>query len=264
MNNGPQSTSKTRDVAEPTDWFEDESFWELVYGHMFPDESFAAAEEQVGRFSELTGSPFSRVLDLCCGPGRHSIPLAKRGAAVTGVDRSSFLLKKARARAESDNLKTEWIQEDMRTFVRPGQFDLAICLFTSFGYFEKEEENLAVLRNIHSSLWPGGSFIVDVLGKEILARRFAPSAVEEYPDGTMMIERREIIADWSRTRATWILIQNNQATRWVINTALYSGQELASLLRKTGFKDVRLYGTWKGGPYDLNAERLIAVAAKEK
>jgi SAM-dependent methyltransferase len=262
MNNGPQSTPKTRDVAEPADWFEDESFWELVYRHMFPDESFAAAEEQVGRFSELTGSPFSRVLDLCCGPGRHSIPLAKRGAAVTGVDRSSFLLKKARARAESENLKIEWIQEDMRTFVRPGQFDLAICLFTSFGYFENEEENLAVLRNIYSSLVPGGSFIVDVLGKEILARRFAPSAVEEYPDGTMMIERREIIADWSRTRATWILIQNNQATRWVISTALYSGQELASLLQKTGFKDVRLYGTWKGAPYDLNAERLIAVAGK--
>jgi SAM-dependent methyltransferase len=264
MKNGPESTSKTRDVAKRADWFEDESFWELVFGHMFPDESFAAAEEQAGCFSELTGSPFSRVLDLCCGPGRHSIPLARRGAAVTGVDRSSFLLKKARARAESENLKIEWIQEDMRTFVRPGQFDLAISLFTSFGYFEKEEENLAVLRNIHSSLAPGGWFIVDVLGKEILARRFAPSAVEEYPNGTMMIERREIIADWSRVRATWILIQNNQATRWVVNTALYSGQELATLLRNAGFKAVRLYGTWKGGPYDLNAERLIAVAGKER
>jgi SAM-dependent methyltransferase len=264
MNNDLQSTLETPNVAKPADWFEDESFWELVFGHMFPDESFAAAEEQAGRFSELTGSPFSRVLDLCCGPGRHSIPLARRGIAVTGVDRSSFLLKKARARAESENLKIEWIQEDMRTFVRPGQFDLAISLFTSFGYFEKEEENFAVLRNIHSSLVPGGWFIADVLGKEILARRFAPSAVQEYPDGTTMIERREIIADWSRTRATWILIQNNQATRWVVNTALYSGQELASLLRNAGFKDVRLYGTWKGGAYDLNAERLIAVAAKER
>jgi SAM-dependent methyltransferase len=264
MDNGPQSASKTPDVVKPSAWFEDESFWELVFPHMFPDKSFAAAEEQVGYFSELTGSPFSRVLDLCCGPGRHSIPLARRGAAVTGVDRSSFLLKKAGARAESENLKIEWIPEDMRTFVRPGQFDLAISLFTSFGYFEKEEDNLSVLRNIHSSLVPGGWFIVDVLGKEILARRFAPSGVEEYPDGTMMMERREIIADWSRIRATWILIQNNQATRWVVNTALYSGQELASLLRNAGFKDVRLYGTWKGGPYDLNAERLIAVAAKEK
>jgi SAM-dependent methyltransferase len=262
MDNGPQSTSKTRDVVKPSAWFEDESFWELAFPYMFPDKSFAAAEEQVVHFSELTGSPFSRVLDLCCGPGRHSIPLARRGAAVTGVDRSSFLLEKARARAESENLSIEWIQEDMRAFVRPGQFDLAISLFTSFGYFEKEEDNLSVLRNIHTSLVPGGWFIVDVLGKEILARRFAPSAVEELADGTTMIERREIIADWSRTRATWILIQNNQATRWVLNTALYSGQELANLLRTARFKDVRLNGTWKGGPYDLNAERLIAVAGK--
>jgi hypothetical protein len=79
-----------------------------------------------------------------------------------------------------------------------------------------------------------------------------------------MIERREIIADWSRVRATWILIENNQAIRWVINTALYSGQELATLLRNVGFKAVRLYGTWKGGPYDLTAERLITVAGKER
>jgi SAM-dependent methyltransferase len=243
-------------------WFADESFWEVSFEFMFPDESFAQAEEQVGHFSELTGSSFSRVLDLCCGPDRHSIPLARRGALVTGVDRTSFLLKNARDRAESESLDIEWIQQDMRTFVRPGKFDLATSLFTSFGYFDKEEENLTVLRNVRSSLVPGGFFIVDVLGKEVLARRFAPSAMDELSDGTIMVQRREIVADWSRTKATWLFIKNNQVTRWDVNTALYSGQELAKLLRTAGFADVRLYGTWNGAPYDLNAERLIAVAGK--
>jgi SAM-dependent methyltransferase len=264
---GPGMKSELQSNAEDSpavapDWFEDQSFWEVSFGFMFPDESFAQAEEQVGHFSELTGSAFSRVLDLCCGPGRHSIPLAKRGALVTGVDRTSFLLKKARDRAKSEGLDIEWIQQDMRTFVRPGKFDLAISLFTSFGYFENENENLIVLRNVHSSLVPGGFFIVDVMGKEVLARRFAPSAVEEHSDGTMMVQRREIIADWSRTKATWLFIENNHVTRWELNTALYSGQELANLLRTAGFADVRLYGTWNGAPYDLNAERLIAVAGK--
>jgi SAM-dependent methyltransferase len=261
MNNEPQSEIEIRDIVEPSAWFEDESFWEMSFPFMFPNESFLAAEEQVSRFTELTGAPYSRVLDFCCGPGRHAIPLARRGAQVTGVDRSSFLLNKAASRAKAENLRIEWVQEDMRTFVRPARFDLAISLFTSFGYFD-EQENLVVLGNILRSLASSGFFIVDLMSKEILARRFAPCGIEEQPDGSILVQKREITDDWSRIKATWILIQNNQATRWVLNTALYSGQELANLLRTAGFADVRLYGNWQGAPYDLNAERLIAVAGK--
>ncbi|MGA8659534.1 MAG: class I SAM-dependent methyltransferase [Chthoniobacterales bacterium] len=191
---------------------------------------------------------------------RHAIPLAKQGALVTGVDRSSFLLEKARARAGSE--KIEWIQEDMRTFVRPGQFDLVINLWTSFGYFENAEEDLVVLRNAYDCLLPGGFFVVDLLGKEVLARKFAPRSVEERPDGSMLVEKREIIQDWGRIKVQWLLIQNDQITRVKFDHALYSGRELTDLLRAAGFKSVRLYGTWQGAPYDLNAERLIAVAAK--
>jgi SAM-dependent methyltransferase len=241
-------------------WFEDDSFWESAFPCLFPEERFASAEEQVSQLAKLIGSPFSRVLDLCCGPGRHAIPLAKQGALVTGVDRSSFLLEKARSRAGSE--KIEWIQEDMRAFVRPGQFDLVINLWTSFGYFGSPEEDLIVLRNAYRSLRPAGFFVIDLLGKEVLARKFAPRAVEERPDGSMLVEKREIIQDWCRIKVQWLLIQNDQITRVEFDHALYSGRELTELLRAAGFKSVRLYGTWQGAPYDLNAERLIAVAAK--
>jgi hypothetical protein len=78
----------------------------------------------------------------------------------------------------------------------------------------------------------------------------------------MLVEKREIIQDWCRIKVQWLLIQNNEITRVEFDHALYSGRELTDLLRATGFKSVRLYGTWQGAPYDLNAERLIAVAAK--
>jgi len=255
--------SETTESADRLDWFEDESFWELSFPYVFPDEKFVSAEEQVNQIVKLTGSPFSHVLDLCCGPGRHAIPLAQLGARVTGVDRSPFLLEKARSRAESHNLQIEWIQQDMRTFVRPKQFDLVINLFTSFGYFGTTEEDLAVLRNAYESSVPGGFFLIDIVGKEILARKFAPSAVDEQPDGSVLVQKREITGDWYRVKTQWLLIQKNQVTRLEFDHALYSGRELVDLLRAAGFEDVKLYGTWEGGPYDLNAERLIAVAHKQ-
>lgn len=253
------------DVAmkDTTSWFEDEHFWESTYPFIFLAERFAAAEAEVTELAKLTGSPFCRVLDLCCGPGRHSIPLARLGAKVTAVDRSLFLLEKARSRAESEKLDIEWVQEDMRSFVRPDAFDLAINLFTSFGYFG-DQEDLTVLRNVFRSLAPGGFFIIDLMGKEIIARGFAPSAVEKRPDGSIWVSTREIIDDWYRIRTQWFLIRDQKVTETSFDTALYSGRELADLLKKAGFDNVKLFGSLQGTPYDLKAQRLVAVARKQR
>ena len=111
-------------------WFEQEDFWRDLYPYMFPPERFAAAGEQVSQILGLTGITSGAVLDLCCGPGRHAIALANRRLAVTGVDASPFLLERARERAAEAGVTVEWIQDDMRHFVRPGAFDrtlLAYC-----------------------------------------------------------------------------------------------------------------------------------------
>jgi SAM-dependent methyltransferase len=243
-------------------WFEDEHLWESTYPFMFPEEKFTSAEAEVGELQNLTGSPFHRVLDLCCGPGRHSIPLARLGAEVTAVDRSPFLLEKARSRAGLENLHIEWIQEDMRSFVRPDEFDLVINLFTSFGYFGDVEEDLTVLRNVFRSLVPGGFFVIDLMGKEIIARGFAPSSVEKRPDGSILVQTREITDDWYRIQSHWLLIRDHQVTEIRFDHALYSGLELADLLKEADFERVKLFGSLQGTPYDLNAKRLVAVARK--
>lgn len=78
-------------------WFTDETFWESTYPFMFPEARFAASAESISKLLELAGTaPDAHVLDLACGPGRFAVPLAQIGDSVTGVDRSPFLLGKAR------------------------------------------------------------------------------------------------------------------------------------------------------------------------
>jgi len=245
-------------------WFEDDAFWELTFPFLFGEDPLGAAEPDVTGLLKLIGGPRDRVLDLCCGPGRHSVHLARQGAKVTGVDRSSFLLGKARAQAAAEGLSIEWLQDDMRTFVRPEAFDLVINLCTSFGYFEKADEDLAVLQNIYRSLVPGGVFVLELRGKEVFARGFTPSGVDVGKDGSLFVQMREITDDWSRIRSHWVFVRGEQATHVRINHALYSGREIADLLKKTGFEEVRLFGGLDGTPYDMNAKRLAAVAVKPK
>jgi len=204
----------------------------------------------------------SSVLDLCCGPGRHSLALAERGLTVTGVDRTEFLLEKARAEANSRGLEIEWSQQDMRDFVRPESFDLALSLLTSFGYFNNKDEDKKVLENIYLNLREGGYCLIDVFGKEVLARIFQPTRSDDLSDGSVLIQRCEIFDDWTRLRNEWILIKGDKAKTYRFHHTIYSGQELRGLLEGVGFRDVRPYGDLDGNEYGPEADRLIIVGRK--
>ena len=242
-----------------TQWFEDESLWVETYPYMFSPSRIAAAEAEVEPLLALVSMRPQSILDLCCGPGRFAIPLARRGFRVTGVDRTAFFLARARERAAAEDAHVEWGQDDMRSFVRPGAFDLALSMFTSFGYFDDKDEDIAVLRNVHASLRPGGALVMDVVGKELLARGFTPARSRKYPDGTVVIDRRDVYDDWTRVRMEWTLIRGDDVRVHTIHHTVYSGQELKDRFAAAGFHDVRLYGSMDGAPYGLEAERLIAV-----
>ncbi len=202
------------------------------------------------------------ILDLCCGPGRHSVLLAKRGIKVTSVDITPFLLKKARERAIAEGVQVEWVQKDMRDFVRDASYDLVLNMFTSFGYFEKEDDNLRVLRNIYRSIKPGGSCLIDVVSKEWLAKVFQPTSSSDEEDGTILVQRREVVKDWGRIKTEWILIKDGETRTFAFEHSIYSGQELKDRLEQTGFKNLRLYGSLDGEEYGVDSKRLIAVAQK--
>ena len=138
------------------EWFDDDEFWKTLYPYIFPKSRFDETPDQMKKVLALTKPSGKYVLDLCCGPGRCAIALAKAGYKVTGVDRTKYLLDRARSRARTAKAKIEWVQEDMRDFIRGDSFDLAVSMFTSFGYFDDKAQDVQVLKNIFTSLKPGG------------------------------------------------------------------------------------------------------------
>jgi SAM-dependent methyltransferase len=250
---------KTRREKE---WFDDDSFWRELYPFIFSKQRIADADQQVAKALALTKPRSKSILDLCCGPGRCSIALAKKGFSVTGVDKTKYLLDKARAKARAARVKIEWVQKDMRDFVRPDSFALVLSMFTSFGYFDDKREDVIVLQNMFRSLKPGGACLIEVLGKEHLAKIFQSTTSAVMPDDSVLVERHEIFDDWTRVRNEWLLIRNGKVRSFKFHHTIYSGLELRDRMQRVGFVDVTLHGSLDGDEYGPNAERLIAIGRK--
>lgn len=243
-------------------WHERDEFWEKWAPFLFSKERWENATEEVTNLvSLLKLTPGASVLDLCCGPGRHSLELARRGFSVVGVDRTKIYIEKAQKQAESEGLEVELIQKDMRNFCRPDSFDAVINVFTSFGYFEDERDDELVLKNVHRSLKEGGVFLIDLMGKEILARIFRERDWQEI-EGAVMLEDRKISKSWSWIENRWIMLKDGRAEEFKITHRIYSAVELTRLLSDSGFHTIAVHGDLAGAPYDHKAKRLVIVARK--
>lgn len=241
-------------------WHESDDFWLSMAPFMFSESSWENAPVQVDQLiSLLRLAPGSKVLDCPCGPGRHTLELARRGFDVTGVDRTAAYLEEARRRAEAENLAPDLLQADMRQFNRPEEFDVALSLFTSFGYFEDPAENELVLRNYHLSLRAGGILLMEMSGKEVLARIYQRRDWHEY-DGALLLEERNVASDWCRMESRWILVRDGLTKEVHFSHWLYSAGELGRMLMDNGFRRVEFYGDLEGSAYDHEAKRLVAVA----
>jgi SAM-dependent methyltransferase len=206
--------------------------------------------------------PSLRVLDLPCGVGRHSLELARLGCDVTAVDRTPAYLDQARTQAEAAGLPIEFVQADMRVFRRNAEFDLALNLFTSFGYFDDPQDDFRVLDNFFAALKPGGKIVMDMMGKEVLARVFTPRDWHVLDDGRIVLEDRKITADWTRVENRWIILQDGQQREFPFFHRVYGASDLRLLLTQAGFDVITIYGNLSGAPYDHEAQRLVAVAQK--
>jgi ubiquinone/menaquinone biosynthesis C-methylase UbiE len=245
-----------------TQWFEDESFWQEFYQFMFSEERFNTASEEVTKILERANFSGTKVLDLCCGPGRHAVELAKQNLQVTGMDKSNFLLNKAKEYAEQNEVEVSFIEEDMRNLNLPDSFDLIINIYTSFGYFEDKNEDLLVLKNIYHALKKGGTFLIDVMGKEVLAKIYQNTMSERVSEDYLFIGRPSIEDNWSRVKNEWMVIKNGKCKEYRFIHTIYSGQELKGLLETAGFKNIKLFGSFEGDEYGIDAKRLIATGVK--
>ena len=244
-------------------WWQDEEFWNSFAPYFFTEERVEGTAAEVEKLVALLRiAPSAKVLDLCCGIGRHSVEFARLGYRVTAVDLTASFLAQARERAKREKVQVDFVQSDMRDFVRPGAFDAAVNLVTSFGYFEEQADDLKAARNLYESLKPGARLVVEMMGKEILAHKFVPRRWEVAPDGTLLLMEHRLRSGWEWMEARCILIKD--ATRRELNFSyrVYSAAELGAVLRGGGFKAVEFFGSLSGAPYDHEAERLVALATK--
>ena len=149
----------------------------------------------------------------------------------------------------------------MRKFRRVESFDGVINLFTSFGYFEDPKDDRAVVGNIFASLRSSGVLVMQLMGKEVLARIFRPRDWYEQ-DGLLVVEERTVTQNWSWVESRWTLISGQSRIDLDLSHRLYSAAELSSLLRDCGFEQVAVFGDLGATPYDERANRLVLVARK--
>jgi len=243
-------------------WYQDENFWKTFAPAMFNQERLEAAEGDVDNIVKLLApEEGAKILDLCCGIGRHSLELARRGYEVVGVDLTDEYLTKAQRWAENEGLDVRFVKSDMRHFCQIEEFDAVINMFTAFGYFEIEADNRRVLANIHCSLRKGGTLILDTIGKEILARIFQQRDWHE-ADGGIFLREYKMQQNWSWIDSRWMMLKNGNIREYRFGHRIYSAVEIAGLLKDCGFSSVNIYGDLEGSDYDQNAKRLVAVAIK--
>ena len=253
-------------VVEQDEWFRDARFWEEFAGVVFNERRIRGTAQEVDQVLALTHDEApAAILDVCCGPGRHALELARRGFRVTGVDIMARHVEQGRAQAGREGLEVEFVEADVRTFRRPGAFDTAICMFTSFGYFEDLEDDRRVLGNVAESLRPGGHFLVQTMGKETVARSLRGRSwyrPEGSPGDIFLIEN-SVVGAWERVQLDWTIVRaDGTRSEASLRIRMFSALEMASLLRDAGFSDVAVFGDLDGRPYDTGANLLVAVARK--
>jgi SAM-dependent methyltransferase len=203
------------------------------------------------------------ILDLACGYGRHSLALAKNGFKVVGVDYSKYFLNLAKKEAKRLKIKNvKFLRKDIRKINFRKEFDLVISMFTSFGYFDKNEDNIKVLKNVYESLKRGGSFILDLENPNFYWNFFLknPKVNEK---GFLYYEFKENIDINTRVifdhLSRFVILQR----RWEENGKenLYEGkfklfypEEVKTYLYLIGFKRVEILG-------DLDLNKLFTTTS---
>ena len=249
-------------MAKAGPWYENDRLWKMIEPVIFSNERIEGTVKEVEQLLMLTNMPAgASVLDLCCGIGRHSLELARRGYKVTAVDRMLSYLRRAKKLAAKENLRIEFVKKDMRRFRRRGSFDCVINLFTSFGYFESRDDDEKVITNVYNCLKDGGIFVLEMIGKEIIARIFNERRWEEH-NGVILLAECEVCDNWSAVRNRWIVIRENSRKEFTFSHRIYSAVELCDLFRKAGFRSVKVFGDLGGSPYDNKAQRLVVTGRK--
>jgi ubiquinone/menaquinone biosynthesis C-methylase UbiE len=242
----------------------EKSTWETFFDAHAPiyDENVFTkntAQEIDFLLEELAIPPGSSILDVGCGTGRHSVELAKRGYAVTGLDLSSQMLGKAAQAAKAAGVQVEWVHADATRFSFPSLFDAAICLCEgAFGLLgsgdDPIDQPLTILRNVSRSLKPRAKVVFTVLNAAAMLRRYQGKDVAEGRFDPLTLVESSAYAPQEGLTPVPLRERGFVAT------------ELSLLLRLAGMSVLNMWGgtagNWGRRAIDLDEIEIMVVAHK--
>ena len=242
-----------------SDWWK-EFFpaWRPAFGKM----SRCATNADV-RFMlrKLNLRPGRKFLDCPCGIGRISLPVAKTGVRVTCVDITQSYLDELSVKIKKRGLKMNLHNSDMRRIDFDREFDAAGNLWTSFGYFEKESDNLLVLKKLFKALKPGGRFLLQVINRDWIIANFEPT--DWYEVGKMrVLEKRGFDYATSISTSTWTFIDGENETSHDTAIRMYSYHELIQMFKKVGFVNIEGYGSPKEEAISLKHRNMYIFGTR--
>jgi ubiquinone/menaquinone biosynthesis C-methylase UbiE len=249
-----------RAPSPPETW--DEFFSDFYLRAYGDDESQGGAHAQALAAAQLAGCPAGGdLLDVPCGFGRHSVPLARANYRVVGVDRSETLLGEARRRAGGERWP-KLVRADYRDLpFSDGSFDAALNLFSSLGYLG-DDQDTRVLGEIRRVLRPGARLVVETAHRDLLVREFHERDWRLLGQGRLLLEQRTFDPCSGVAQTTQTLVDNlGQRDSRSFSVRVYTATELASMLERAGFEEAKCHGDLEGAPFALDT-RLVIVARR--
>jgi len=222
-----------------------------------------ATVADVDRIASVLGPAPQRILDAPCGAGRHTLELARRGYNVVGIDFNPTVLEAARAKSAEQNLAADFQLMDLRELSAEEEFDAAICLWTSIGYFS-DSDNERALRNLAKAVKPGGHLILDAVVLESLCASFSPRGWAWWGEGDNRVrvcEERAWDAEHSRINVRWTFIQDQREQTRDSSIRVYTCHELITILRTCGISTFNCFGR-HGEPFRIGSPKLWLEARK--
>lgn len=237
------------------EWFKD--WFDTKYYHiLYKNRDDSEAEQFVSNLiSQLDLAPKSKVLDLACGKGRHSIYLNQRGFDVVGIDLSQNSIDQANQQA---NEHLRFYQQDMREAMPEQSFDAVFNLFTSFGYFDSFSENAKVLESVKGCLKSTGILVIDFMNVEFVQEHFQKSFEKEVQGIKFQIHKK--VEDGIIVKDIQFEDEGREY-QYTERVQVLKLDDFDQLLSDSGFEIKSLYGDYNLATFDpANSERLIIMA----
>lgn len=231
-------------------WF-DSSYYHTLYSHRNDEEAAAFIDLLLQKVDIAEGA---RVLDLCCGRGRHAVQIFKKGYDVTGVDLSANNIELA---GKHSCEKLRFVQHDMRDPLE-GRYNLILNLFTSFGYFDSEAEHLHTLQSVRDALEPDGIFVQDFLNVKKAQMGLIPEETFER-EGIQFSLSREI-RNGSIVKKI-ALVDNDCRHSFEERVKAFELSDFQSMYEAVGLQITDIYGDYQLGDFNaLRSDRLILLS----